>query len=272
MWVEVAGGRLWAQSRGGGEPLVLVHGWPFDHRLFRPQLDALAGELQVIAFDRRGFGRSDAPPDLRLEIDDIDRILDAFGLASAHLLGMSQGGRIVLRYASRRPGRLRSLILQGAVVDGLVVNESAAERVPVAEYAALARQGRIASIRERWLAHPMMRLPPECPEALALVEEILAGYGGRDLETWTPDAYAFDGDVLGAMRHLEVPTLILTGAHETRTRRLHAQALLERIPDCREVILEASGHLSNLTEPATWNAAVLAFVSAVTARGGGTAD
>ena len=70
----------------------------------------------MITYDRRGFGRSEAQPDLRLELDDIDHILDALGFESTHLLGMSQGGRIAIRYAVTRSERLRSMILQGAVI------------------------------------------------------------------------------------------------------------------------------------------------------------
>ena len=179
--VDVQGGSLYVESTGEGPPLLLVHGWPLDHRMFDPQVAGLANDFQVIVFDRRGFGRSQAPPDLRLELDDIDHILDAIGLSNAHLLGMSQGGRIAIRYAVTRPQRLRSLLLQGAVIDGMRLEEHESERVPVAEYAELARAGCIDEVRRRWLAHPMMALDPKFADEAKLLRRLLADYGGDDL-------------------------------------------------------------------------------------------
>ena len=119
MWIDVDGGRLFLRHEGEGVPLLLMHGWTLDQRMFQPQVPRLSERFHVISFDRRGFGRSDATPDLDLELDDLDRIADALSLDTLHLLGMSQGGRLAMRYAVTRPQRLRSLVLQGAVVDGL---------------------------------------------------------------------------------------------------------------------------------------------------------
>ena len=257
--VNVDGGSLFVTTTGAGPPLLMVHGWPLDHRMFGPQFEELAGTFQVIGFDRRGFGRSEAPPDLRRELDDIDRILEALDLESTHLLGMSQGGRIAIRYAVTRPSRLRSLLLQGAVVDGLRVEEHEAERVPVAEYAELVDAGRIEDVRRHWLHHPMMALDPQFSEQAQLVRRLLDEYTGADLIGFDPASYRFDNDVPAALETLSVPTLILTGGHETAARKRHADELRRRIPGARELMLEGSGHLSNLTSAAQFNHAVSEF-------------
>lgn len=259
MWVEVSGGRLYVSVTGQGPPILLIHGWPLDHRIFSLQVRPLSKNLQVIAYDRRGFGESEAPPDLRLELDDIDRILDELDVDSVHLLGMSQGGRIALRYAVTRPERLRSLILQGAVVDGLEVDERGKDAVPIAEYANLAQCDRLDEVKTRWLSHPMMRLGARYKRESRLIEKIIARYTGQDLKHLEPDSYSFPCDVPEVMSSFKNPVLILTGANETETRRAHAAELLHRIPNCREVILEESSHLSNLTEPDRYNETVLRF-------------
>ena len=263
--IDVEGGDLYVESSGDGPPLLMVHGWPLDHRLFGPQVAELANEFRVIVFDRRGFGRSQAPPDLRLELDDIDRILDALGLSDTHLLGMSQGGRIAIRYAVTRPDRLRSLILQGAVIDGLRLEEHESERVPVAEFAALAKAGCIDEVRRRWLSHPMMALEPQFADAAELVDRTLADYAGDDLVDFDPESYRFDMDVLNALHTIPVPTLVLTGECETLARKQHADELCRRIGNAVEVVLENSGHLSNLTAVSEYNRAVREFCVAVEA-------
>lgn len=259
MWVGVGGGRLYIELTVQGPPVLLIHGWALDHRMFSPQVGPLSRTLSVIAYDRRGFGQSEAPPDLRLELDDIDRILDELGFESVHLIGMSQGGRIALRYAATKPQRVRSLMLQGAVVDGLTFENHNDDSVPIGEYVDLAKAGKLNKVREKWLGHPMMRLDAKYKDEIRLLCSIISDYSGIDLIQFEPDSFTFSVDVLAAMSNFARPTLLLTGKEETETRRRHATELVHRIPNCREVIFSDSGHLCNLTEPDLYNKAVIEF-------------
>ncbi len=263
MWINVDGGRLFLRHEGEGTPLLLMHGWTLDQRMFQPQMPRLSERFHVISFDRRGFGRSDATPDLDLELDDLDRIADALSLDTLHLLGMSQGGRLAMRYAVTRPQRLRSLVLQGAVVDGLDIDGPEHERIPFPEYADLVSAGKIDVMRRRWLGHPVMALSPGYDDEQRLINEILDDYSGADLLAFSPDKLVTSLDVLGKLARFHAPTLILTGANETGRLKAHAQKLLEVIPDSREVIFEHSGHLSNLTEPELYNEQVILFCAGV---------
>ena len=263
MWIDVDGGRLFVAIDGGGPPLLMLHGWTLDHRAFAPQTAELSRHLTTIAPDRRGFGRSTAPPGLVAEIDDIDRILDALGLDDVHLLGMSQGARVALRYAALRPPRLRSLIVQGAVVDGLTAEADDPERIPLTRYIALAEAGRLDALREAWLAHPMMSLAGVDANAAALVHDIVAGYQGRDLVGGGEGRYDVAVDVPERLRSFDAPALIITGAAETATRRAHAAALETLLPAATRIEFDDAGHLCNLSSPDTYNEAVLGFVQAV---------
>lgn len=260
-WVRRGAEQIYVCVTGTGAPLVLLHGWPLDHRIFNPQIPAFAGHFRVVAPDRRGFGRSRATPSLSAELDDLDRIIDRLAGEPVHLLGMSQGGRIALRYAVTRTERVRSLTLQGAVVDGLTVDADEEDRIPLAEYAELARAGRLDEVRERWLAHPLMRLEPGQREARALVRTILADYAGTELLTPEPSGYRFELDLPAALPGLALPVLILTGERESPARRAHAAYLKAKLPDVREVVLRDAGHLCNLTAAAEYNRHVLEFLS-----------
>jgi pimeloyl-ACP methyl ester carboxylesterase len=267
MWIDVEQGRLYVEVAGSGPPLLAVHGWSLDHRVFEPQVRALSSSLRVIVYDRRGFGKSVAPPGLRDEVDDINRILDTLGLPSAHLLGMSQGGRIALRYAVAHGHRLRSLILQSGVIDGLHVDEPDDERIPIAEYARLAQSGRVDEVRRRWRGHRMMQLDAGFESEAQLLHRILADYSGADLIDSDTDRNHFSYDVLAALDTLDVPALLLTGARETAARKRHADEIHARVAGSEVVELEHSGHLANLTEPARYNKAIFEFCKRVeTAR------
>lgn len=266
--IDVDGGRLAVERSGSGAPLVLVHGWAMDQRLFQPQREALAADFDVITFDRRGFGHSTAPPDLRRETQDIVSLLDSLGLDRVHLLGMSQGGRVALRFAAEHPERLVSLALQGPVIDGYAVDEPAAERIPVAEYAALVKAGDLDTFRRRWLNHPMMSLENAPEASRSLARTLLEDYEGRDLLAFEAAQYAYPDGVLARLATFPGPVLILTGALETAARKAHAERLLETFEDAREVVLPHSGHLSNLVEPDAYNAALKAFCLASQSVGG----
>ena len=267
MWVDVDGGRLELQTSGSQSRLestiLLVHGWPLDHRIFGPQISYLERLFRVVAFDRRGFGGSEAPPDVHRELDDIDRILGAIGVETAHLLGMSQGARIALRFAVTRPQRIRSLIVQAPAVDGIALDAPESERIPMQEYATLARAGRMEEVRKRWLAHPMMALGAGQARLHRLLEEIVEGYEGKDLLNYSPAGNSFPHDVLERLSRCHRPCLVLTGAQETATRREHARRLLESMPRAREIVFRHSGHLSNLTEAEEYNRQVAAFCASV---------
>lgn len=260
--VAVSDGHIVAEVHGNGAPLLLLHGWSLDRRSFLPQVNGLADEFRVITYDRRGFGASSAPPSLEHELDDIDRLLDACGERDVHLLGVSQGGRIALRYAVARSARIRSLILQGAMVDGLDVEDAGADRIPIDVYTALARQQRLAELREAWLRHPMMSLRNASESSRELLATIVSDYAARDLVSAQPESSARDSSVLEGLDSFPRPILLLTGAGETEARKTHAKTVLARAKQAREQMFDASGHLPNIEEPERFNEVLAEFCRA----------
>lgn len=253
--------KLVCELRGEGPPLLLLHGWTLDQRMFTPQFDAFSQNFLTISFDRRGYGKSGGTPDLGRELEDIDTITEALCEGEVpHLLGMSQGGRIALRYAITRPGQLRSLILQGPALDQYAAPERDDERVPMEHYAELARAGELAALRRQWLAHPKMRRGIG-ETAYRLLKSILEDYDGADLLTMRGDSLDFSKDVLSALARVNVPTLIVTGSEETEARKQVAAKILELMPEAEEVTLEGCGHMSNLGDPVSYNQRVLGFLA-----------
>jgi pimeloyl-ACP methyl ester carboxylesterase len=121
--VEVASDvvRLHIEDSGGnGRPVVLIHGWPLSAKAWEPQVSELqAAGYRVVAYDRRGFGRSDKPEsgyDYDMLADDLDRVMDECGLEDATLVGFSMGGGEAARYVTRHgESRLKSIVFASAV-------------------------------------------------------------------------------------------------------------------------------------------------------------
>ena len=102
------------EENGQGVPLLLIHGFPHDHALWRPQLDGLYDAARVIAPDLRGFGSSpEASGTMTMEAHahDLNDLLDRLGIESAVVCGLSMGGYIALAFAELFPHMLKGLIL-----------------------------------------------------------------------------------------------------------------------------------------------------------------
>ena len=242
--LAVAGGALAIEQLGAGPPVLLLHGWTLDRRMWRPQLP-LAADVTLVGIDRRGFGQSTATANLAAEPDDILRVADALGLARFHLVAMSQGGRVGLALARRAPGRLLSLTLQGTALDGVA---AADEAVPIAAMAAAARRKDLAAVRALVEGHPLMRVASLSGTALAA--EMLANYTARDLLSPGRPLPAFAAAITG----LDIPVAAIVGADDTPQRRANAQALAAAGATLTEI--PAAGHLCNIDSADAFNAAL----------------
>ena len=237
---------------GEGPPLVLLHGWTLDHRMWGPQVESLSRRFFLVMPDRRGFGRSTALPDLTREADDIQRIADFLGFDRFALLGLSQGAAIALDYAHLHAWRLTALIASGAPLPYLVERD---EVIEIDRYEAWARAGDMAAMRADWAAHELMR--HSNPETAALVDTMLADYDGRDL--LLPSALR--GVPKDALAHLPVPLLAMTGSADSAWRRACAKALAGTAARGSHCEVESAGHLANLDNPAGFNRIVCDFLS-----------
>ncbi len=253
--VAVAGGHLPIAMSGEGAPLILLHGWTLDHRMWRPQIAGLGGEHFLVMPDRRGCGRAAASPDLAREAEDVIAIADFLGFERFALAGLSRGAVVALDVARRHGSRLTGLIVSGAPLPALVARD---EVIDLDRLRALAAAGDFAQFRKEWAQHPLMQT--HTPEAAALAAAILADYHGRDLADRS-EAPGLPREVLAL---LPMPVLGMTGAHDTPWRRACARALAEAAPRARHLEIPAAGHLANADNPADFNAAVAAFLRSCT--------
>ncbi|MEO8534746.1 MAG: alpha/beta hydrolase [Flavobacterium sp.] len=101
--------RLYVKDYGQGKPVILIHGWPLSNEMWEYQIDFLVSNgFRVIAYDRRGFGKSSQPwdgYDYDTLSDDLQEIIEQLELTDATLVGFSMGGGEVVRYFSRHGGK-----------------------------------------------------------------------------------------------------------------------------------------------------------------------
>ena len=130
------GTRLFVKTLGEGRPVILIHGWPLSADSWDPQMMALADAgYRAIAYDRRGFGRSDQPPtgyDYDTFADDLADVMQTMGaMDDVALVGFSMGGGEIARYMSRHGGKgVSQAVLVSSVVPFMLKADDNPDGVP----------------------------------------------------------------------------------------------------------------------------------------------
>lgn len=259
--IDTGGLSVAFERTGDGPPLVLLHGFTQDSRVWRPQREDLSDRFTVVAWDAPGAGRS-ADPEGPFEMTDwadcLAGFLHAARVERAHILGLSWGGLLAQELYRRHPARVRSLVLADTYAGW---KGSLAEPIP---------EQRLAACLEDASLPPGEFVPKYLPGMLGAsatrdVREELAGImadfhpiGFRLMATAL--ARADTRDLLPSIR---VPTLLLWGDADARSPLAVAHQMRDAIPGARLAVIPGAGHVSNLEEPARFDAEVRAFCSSV---------
>src|SRR5512146_125874 len=117
-FVEVDGANLYYEIAGEGPDIVLVHAGFVDHRMWDEQFAAFAQRYRVVRYDMRGFGVSRFTQGPFAHRRDLQQLLQALGIAHAHLVGCSMGGGVVIDFALDYSGMADSLVLVNSALGG----------------------------------------------------------------------------------------------------------------------------------------------------------
>ena len=258
--VAIHGVGLHYQDTGAGEPLLLLMGFGDSIASWSAQIPTFAARYRTIALDHRGTGDSDSPVDgytIAQFAEDAIGLLDQLGVARAHVLGYSMGGRIAQDMAARHPGRIGAVVLAA----------SAARANPLNVY----------SLRAG--AYLYRRFGPEAAAAFGPLISFTHRYFEDHLQALTdrlgapathPMApHAYEGhvraieqhDATAILKRIAAPVLVLMGDQEWLNPISDAERLLAGIADSRLQVLDGGGHGFLWEIPEDFNRAVLAFLA-----------
>jgi 3-oxoadipate enol-lactonase len=254
--------RIAVDHTGSGELIVLLHGIGGNKRNWHDNLPALAAHWHAVAWDARGYGESDdyeGPLAFTDYADDLPRVLDHFGAAKAHILGLSMGGRIAMDFAERYPERLLSLTLCDTHT-GFAGFSDEKKR----EFLRLRKEPLVAGGEPRDIAVPVARSlcgPNATEEAFAkLVDSLSRLHKESYIKSLEATVMAPPQQRLEDIR---VPTHVIVGSADRLTTPAMARQIAARIPGARLTVIDDAGHLPNIEKPAEFNAAVVAFLRAL---------
>jgi 3-oxoadipate enol-lactonase len=261
-FAAVNGTRLYYEIAGQGQPLVLIHGFALDHRLWDEQFRDYARRFRVLRYDLRGFGRSDPPTAGQpyQHADDLRALLDHFQIDQAYLVSLSLGASVALNAALSFPSRVGALVLVDAFLTGWPMSPDwQAEVGPIWREAAA--RGVPAS-KERWYQVRMFAPTRANPRAAPRLARMTTDWTGWHFDHRDPE----NTPALTHHRLSEVraPSLVVVGEHDLPDFQAIAQALLA-IPLARLVTVPGAGHLPPLEAPSLFDALVLGFLDTVEA-------
>jgi 3-oxoadipate enol-lactonase len=241
-----------------GAPVVMLsHSLASSMVMWNPQLEVLESHFQVLRYDMRGHGASDAPQGaytLELLVEDAVALLDALEIDTVHFAGLSIGGMIGQGLGLNHGSRLKTLTLcDTSAIMPEMAQPILQERIDSARQNGLADQ--VDGTLERWFTPAYLEKNP--PEVDMIRQQIaatpLAGYIGC--------SEALKGlNYLDRLTDISLPTLIIVGEEDPGTPVEASEAIHERIADSQLVILPAARHLSNIEQSEAFNKALMAFL------------
>ncbi len=243
---------------GSGSPLVLLHAFPFDRRMWEPQ--ASLTNVRLVCPDLPGFGQSPvAHSTVDSMADDIAATLDGLKIESCVLGGCSLGGYVALAFARRHAHRLKGLILIDTKAEPDDEAGKANRQKMIDAASTLSASAVIDGMIPKALCEATRTNRLEVVEAvrrLGAAQSVAGIVAAQQMMRDRPDARP----ALGAIR---VPALVIVGEHDAITPPTGARAMTAAIPGARFVELPDAGHLPNLETPDAFNAVVAAWLASV---------
>lgn len=253
--VAVAGARLWVMDSGGdGPPLILLHANTSTVASWHEQFVAFHGAgYRVIAFDRRGWGKSMADPATGPQpgsiAEDLEALVNALGIEKFHLLGIAGGGFAALDYASWQPSRLIKLVIAGS-------NGKFTEPEMQDFYARIAVPGLTGRLEVRPYLEVGVAYRSENPEGFQrfiAMEHSSRQEGAPEQALRTPNTFA-------KISTIATQTLVLMGGSDLLAPPALMKTWARHLQRAQFALIGDAGHSINWERPDEFNQIVLEFL------------
>lgn len=261
-FANINGAEIYYEIAGEGIPFVMLHAGVADHRQWNNEFTHFAQKYQVVRYDLRGYGKSEPVDGDFRHMDDLISLLDDLAIHEpVMMMGCSMGGELAMDFALAHPTRVKALIMVSSGPGGLELDVPTPDKFAEAGKAyhagdwdllteietqiwfdGINREARQVNQEMRALAYEM--------NLTALIHD------ARRLGKRLPDAAhpAFEH-----LKELNVPVLIITGAHDIPYIQAAADYMLEHISGAESVTIEDAAHLPNMDHPQAFCAAVEGF-------------
>jgi 3-oxoadipate enol-lactonase len=252
------------EATGQGAPLVLIHGHPFDHSMWYPQVVSFSDNYKVITPDLRGYGKSGLPLSKATHFEDyatdVLLLLDFLGIGRFHLGGLSMGGQIIMEIFRQAPKRVRSMIFADTFAS-LDTPEIKQGRYDAASR--LEKEGMDAYADE--VIYKMLK--PEhvtsMPDVAAHVIKMMKATNPAAAATALRARAERIDYLTETFPKIDIPTLVVVGREDEFTPVAKAEEMHAKLTNSKLVVIEDAGHMPNLEQPEEFNGIILEFLAGV---------
>jgi pimeloyl-ACP methyl ester carboxylesterase len=253
-WADVGNARIFYRDSGGtGIPVVLLHAATGSSAVWEHQLPSfIAAGFRVIAYDRRGYGRTEIkdPAAASTAADDLAGLLTHLKVDRVHLVGTAAGGIVVVDFALSFPERLRSAVVANSIVgvqdeDYLTLSSrlrpSPQFNALPAEFRELGPSYRASNEEgtRRWIALEQRSRAPGTPAGPQTMRNRIT---------------------FKLLESIKAPVLMLTGDADLYSPPPVLRLIASRIPGSESAIVDDAGHSAYWEQPDVFNKTVLEFI------------
>jgi 3-oxoadipate enol-lactonase len=258
-FVENQGVKIYWDEQGHGEPVLLIMGLAYPSQMWYRTRPLLASQYRTLALDNRGIGRSDVPQGpypIALMASDVKVVMDAAGIESAHVFGVSMGGMIAQEFALQYPARVRSLILGCTAAGGPTAVRAEPEAIQM-----LMRREKMSPEQAAEASVPFVYDPATPRER---IDEDVA-----IRRPWFPSAAGYAAQLQGILgweaysriNQIVAPTLVIHGESDRLIPPGNASLIAERIPVAKLVMIPHASHLFLTDQTEVSHHAILQFLN-----------
>jgi pimeloyl-ACP methyl ester carboxylesterase len=246
----------------GGTPIVLLHGFPFDGRMWQATVPALVGAgYRVVVLDLRGHGKSPVAPSATMQemARDVAALLDTLGIVKAVILGFSMGGYVALQMMVRESDRVRVAVLVDTRAEADTPQAKAGRATLAAKVKEAGMQPVVDAMLPNLLHEGTRARKPEVAKLLErmMLEQPPAGAAAAIL------GMAERPDMKGKLRFYQLPALVMVGEADKVTPMETASSLAQAISYSQYEVVPGAGHAMPLEQPEAFHRILLGWLKKV---------
>jgi (E)-2-((N-methylformamido)methylene)succinate hydrolase len=252
-------GNIRYEEQGTGESMILIHGVGLDHTMWEKQVASLSEHYHVIVYDMIGHGGSEHPPGpytLEAFVEQLEGLMNFLKIKASHIVGFSMGGMVAQAFAIKNETMVKTLTIMSSVANR-TKEQREAILSRVEEVKSFGPISTVDAAIERWFSEEYMEEDKGTVKRIRgrLLTNLTASY----LAAYTLFATA-DETLWPELRKITVPTLILTGEHDSGSNPEMAKAMHKEIAGSELLVVPRMKHMLPVEGAGIINQAICLFL------------
>ncbi|MGG3560304.1 alpha/beta hydrolase [Neobacillus rhizosphaerae] len=261
-YAEINGATLFYEIKGEGRPVLLLHGFPLDSRMWDDQFEEFSKYYRVIRFDYAGCGKSSHHDEDFSLVEDAKNLLFYLGVAKVDLVGLSVGGNLAMDFTLAYPEMVDKLIVASSGLLGW--SDYSLERQTYNKevnelFQKESLEAAVELMSKAWVAGPFRSIDEINPAIIEKYAAMLTGNLTR--ENGTGKMILPKTKTMELVGNITVPTLIISPDIDFPDFSAISKFLHERITDSQLVVIPGTAHMMNMEKPLEFNQLVVEFLN-----------